>query len=84
MNEADATERISKALRRIAPEADLSAVDPGRDLRTQLDLDSMDFLELLAAVAATTGVSIPERDYAKVASLGGLAAYVAAHAVPAG
>lgn len=80
MNETEIRERILHALRRIAPEADLAALDSARDLRAQLDLDSMDFLELMAAVAAATGVGIPERDYGKVASLDACVAYVTARA----
>jgi len=54
------------------------------DIRDQLDLDSMDFLNVLVAIAEQLRVEIPERDYAKVRTLDALVAYVeAARAAPA-
>jgi acyl carrier protein len=64
----------------IAPDADPAALDPEADLRTELDLDSMDFLNLVEGVAEATGVNVPEADYGQVRSLRGLADYVIAHA----
>lgn len=69
---------IVRALGAIAPEADLGHVDPKRGLRDQLDLDSMDFLNFVAALHAALGVDVPERDYAKLDSLDGAVAYLAA------
>lgn len=65
-------------LRQIAPEADLDAIDPDRDLRREIDLDSLDFQTLIEQVAASTGVEVPETDYPQVRSLSGLVGYVAA------
>ena len=65
-------------LRQIAPEADLDAIDPDRDLRREIDLDSLDFQTLIEQVAASTGVEVPETDYPQVRSLSGLAGYLAA------
>ncbi len=70
---------IQNALRGIAPEADLDEVDPADELTTQLDLDSMDFLNFVIAMHREFKVGIPEADYAKVASLDGCAAYIQAH-----
>ena len=63
-------------LRQIAPEADLDAIDPDRDLRREIDLDSLDFQTLIEMVAASTGVEVPETDYPQVRSLSGLVGYV--------
>ena len=54
---------IRSALSSIAPEADVDAIDPDEDLQEALDLDSMDFLNFMIALADCTGVDIPERDY---------------------
>ncbi len=62
----------------IAPDVDAAALDPGADLRRAADLDSLDFQNLIEAVARSTGVEIAEGDYAVVRSLDGLAAYVVA------
>jgi acyl carrier protein len=63
-------------LGRIAPEADLDRLDPAASLQEQLDLDSFDFLQFVEGLHEQVGVEIPERDYPKVASLDGCAAYV--------
>jgi len=70
---------VISQLSRIAPEADLSSVDPTSDLRREIDLDSLDFLGLIEALATSTGVSVPESDYDQVRSLDALVAYLASH-----
>jgi len=69
---------FARALARIAPEADLARVGPREDLREALDLDSMDFLNLLVDVHEQTGIEIPEADAPRLATLDGAAAYLAA------
>ena len=66
------------ALASIAPEADLSGIDPHADLRDQLDLDSMDILNLAVALHDRLGIDIPEADYAKLATLENALSYLAA------
>ena len=63
----------------IAPEADLSRLPGSADMRDALDIDSMDFLHLVIAVAKEFGVEIAEKDYASVVSLDGMVAYVGEH-----
>ena len=74
-NEAQAA--VLLCLGEIAPEVDAARLDPSRDLRDELDLDSMDFLNFLVAVHQRTGVDIPEADYGKLATLDQLVAYLA-------
>jgi acyl carrier protein len=71
-----ARQAIARALARIAPEADLSGIDPRADLRELLDLDSMDFLNFIVGLHAETGVEVPESDYPKLATLAGCVAYL--------
>ena len=78
MTNDDSRTVVLGLLRQIAPEADLDAIDPDRDLRREIDLDSLDFQTLIEQVAASTGVEVPETDYPQVRSLSGLADYVAA------
>ncbi len=59
----------------IAPEADLAGLSDDDELREVLDLDSMDFLNFIAALHATTGLNTPESDYRKLFTLGGVMAY---------
>ena len=69
---------LARLLHRIAPEVDLAEVDRGEPLQDAADLDSMDFLNLMAALYAETGIEVPERDYPQVASVDGFVAYVRA------
>jgi acyl carrier protein len=79
MNTAEATTAIADALAAIAPEVDLTVVDVDAPLRTELDLDSLDFLGLVQSLHDSTGVDIPEVDYVRVETLAELTAYVAGH-----
>lgn len=79
MSDSSARDAVVRVLAQIAPEAELDLVDPGEDLRTELDLDSIDFLNLVEGVKEETGVDIPEAAYAEVRSLNGLIAYIAGH-----
>ena len=55
----------------IAPEANLAAVPGNAELRDELDLDSMDFLNFVAALHERTRIDIPEADYPRLATLDG-------------
>lgn len=79
MNADLARDHIAAILGQIAPEADLSDVDPDEDLRTELDLDSLDFLGLIEGLKERTGVDVPEADYPQVRSLTGLTGYLTSH-----
>ena len=72
----DAESAMRTALAAIAPEADLADLAPDDDLQEALDLDSMDFLNFLIAVAQSTGVEIPESDYHLVRTFAGCRDYV--------
>ncbi len=67
---------VQDALSAVAPETDFSTLDPKQGLREQLDLDSMDFLNFVVGVHKTLGVDVPERDYAKLATLESAVAYL--------
>jgi acyl carrier protein len=67
---------ILREVGNIAPEADLAQIDLASNLREQVDLDSMDMLNLLIAIHGTTGVDIPEPDYAKMTSVDDAVAYL--------
>lgn len=69
---------IVEALAQIAPDVDPGDVDA--DLHDDLGLDSMDLLNLAAAISERSGVEIPERDYSSLRTLRQLEAYLAGHA----
>jgi acyl carrier protein len=70
---------VLRALARVAPEADLSSLSPRANLRDQLDLDSVDFMNFVTAIHAEVGFDIPEADYPKLTSLDACVAYLVAH-----
>jgi len=73
---------VAEVLAGIAPEADLTTVEEGEDLRDALDLDSMDFsmdfLNLVIGLHEKLGIDIPEADYPKLFTKSGLLTYLSA------
>jgi acyl carrier protein len=65
-------------LKTLAPEIDPTRIIPDKPLRTQIDLDSMDWLNVLETIHEKLGVNIPETDYGKVVTLDGIIAYLTA------
>lgn len=78
MNANEIRQLAANVLAGIAPEADLSSVGEGEDLREALDLDSMDFLNFIIGLSQGSGRSIPESDYPKLFTLKGLTSYLSA------
>ena len=60
----------------IAPDEDLSDVKPDQRLRDQLDLDSMDFLDIVMELRKQHGIEVPEDDYQRLESLDSCAEYL--------
>jgi acyl carrier protein len=77
VTENEIRETVLRVLGQIAPEMDPGAIKADRNLRDQLDIDSMDFLNFAVALGEETGVEIPEADYGKVQTLDQLVEYVA-------
>lgn len=72
-------------LGRLAPEADLTRLDPQRDLREQLDIDSFALLTWSMDIEKELGVTVPEADYAKLRTLDDAVRYLASRgAAPRG
>jgi acyl carrier protein len=83
MTEAEIRATVLRALGEIAPEADPARIDPDVSLRDQLDLDSMDVLNVMIALHEALHVDIPETDYPKLATLKGAVAYLVKRTCPA-
>lgn len=60
----------------IAPDEDLSNVKDEVRLREQLDLDSMDFLDIVMELRKRYNVEVPEADYVQLASLSSSVVYL--------
>lgn len=78
MTPDEARSMILRILGEIAPEADLTDLDPATELRDQLDIDSMDFLNAMVAVDEQSGIDVPEEDYPKLETLQGAVDYLVA------
>ncbi len=79
MTEDDARTLIAESLRGIAPEADLSTVPGDASMAEELDLDSMDLMNLFAVLHDRTGLELPEADYGELSTLDGAIRYLVAH-----
>ncbi len=75
MTDEEIKAMVLRELKNIAPEFE-SEINPAIDLREQIDLDSMDILNLMIAIHEATGVDIPEADYAQMSSLDGCVSYL--------
>ena len=72
-------------LTEVAPDVDAASIDPDADFLEELDIDSMDFLNVIVAINERTGIEIPERDYPKLSTLNDAVDYLAhAHRQAAG
>jgi acyl carrier protein len=78
MTRAEISPIVLSALKRIAPEIDTSRLDTSANVRDQLDLDSMDFLNFVLALHDRFNVEIPETDYPQLYTVDGAVSYLAA------
>jgi acyl carrier protein len=69
---------VRRALNNVAPEVDLESIDPGKDLRDQIDIDSVDFLNFVIGLHKELGFDIPDADVSKLTTLNGCVAYLLA------
>jgi acyl carrier protein len=60
---------ILEIIQDIDDEADFENLDPSEALRDQLDLDSMDFLDIVMELRKRYQIQIPEADYPQLATL---------------
>ena len=70
---------IKDIIHSIAPDEELGDIDPAERLRDQIELDSMDFLDIVMELRKRYGVHVPEQDYQELATLDGCATYLAPH-----
>ena len=61
----------------VAPDADLSDVKDDVRLRDQLELDSMDFLDIVMELRKRHKIEVPKEEYEELATLDSCVAYLA-------
>ncbi len=67
---------ILEIIAQIIPDEDLSNLKGDIPLREQVELDSMDFLDIIMELRKRYGIEVPEDDYTQLATLDGSVAYL--------
>jgi acyl carrier protein len=76
VTESEIRQIVREALSNVAPEVDLNAIDSAKNLRDQIDIDSVDFLNFVIGLHKELGIEIPDADVAKLGTLNGCVAYL--------
>jgi acyl carrier protein len=76
MNRQEIIDVIKDIIATIAPDEDLTRLATDVRLRDQIELDSMDFLDIVMELRKRYGVQVPEEDYKELATLDGCVAYL--------
>ena len=76
MNREEIQTAVLDIIQTVAPDEDLSGLKPDVKLREQIELDSMDFLDIVMELRKRYGVQVPEEDYKELATLDGCVAYL--------
>ena len=69
-------EEVLDILSDIAPDEDLSNLADDTPFREQLELDSMDFLDIVMELRKRHRIQIPEEEYKQLASMASTVAYL--------
>jgi acyl carrier protein len=77
MTPADIREVVLDILQNIAPDEDLTELKDDVSFRDQIELDSMDFLDIVMELRKRYRVQVPEEDYPQLASMKGTVEYLA-------
>ena len=76
MTEEQVKQIVIDIINEIAPDEDTSNLKSEVNLRDQMDLDSMDFLDIVMELRKQHGIEVPEEDYPKLASLDSCSDYL--------
>ncbi len=79
MTRDEAVALVTRIVVQIAPDLAGEEFDPAADLQEEYDLDSMDVLNLVAAVGNAVGTEVPDRDAAALRSIDDFAAWCTSH-----
>ncbi len=76
MTRDEIRDEILDILGDIAPDEDLSELKDEQSFREQMELDSMDFLDIVMELRKRHRVQIPEDDYVELASMNSTVNYL--------
>jgi acyl carrier protein len=77
MTKDEIREEVLDILQDIAPDEDLSELSDEQPFREQLELDSMDFLDIVMELRKRHRIQVPEEDYVHLASMKSTVEYLA-------
>jgi acyl carrier protein len=77
MNSEGIRQAVVDILTRIAPDEDLTELQDDVAFRDQMELDSMDFLDIVMELRKQYRIQIPEEDYEHLASMNSTVTYLA-------
>ncbi len=67
---------ILEVIHEIVPDEDLSNIKPDVRIRDQIEMDSMDFLDIVMELRKRYSITVPEDDYMELSTLDSSAAYL--------
>ena len=76
MTPAEIRDAVLDILATINPDEDLSSLDDEQEFRDQLEMDSMDFLDIVMELRKRYRVQVPEEDYEHLVSMAKTVAYL--------
>jgi acyl carrier protein len=76
MSPAEIRAAVLDILTDILPDEDLSSLVDDLPLREQIELDSMDFLDIVMELRKRYRIQIPEDDYVQMATMAGTVKYL--------
>ena len=79
MTESEIRQAVLDIIQDVAGLDDMPEIDGDKPLREQLELDSMDFLDIVMELRKRHKIEVPEADYPKLATLDSTIEYIKDH-----
>ncbi len=76
MTKNEVRQAILDILVDIAPDEDMNSINDEATLREQIDLDSMDFLDIVMELRKRFNIEVPEKDYEQLVSMASCIQYL--------
>lgn len=76
MTEQEIRDAVLEIIQDVAGLDDMPKIDGAAPLREQLELDSMDFLDIVMELRKRHKIEVPEADYPKLATLDSTVLYI--------
>jgi len=76
MTREEVRQAVVDILEDIAPDEDVNSIKDDVTLREQMDLDSMDFLDIVMELRKRFNIEVPESDYKELVSMASCIQYL--------